>query len=103
MDLGELIAWLEKQPADAKVMDGFGSPHSDRGSYEDLAFRPVGRTTIGEMLAHARSAMGKTFTGYKGGDYVMNEYTTVKIGNWGSCGEEITQYSLKYWDITAHM
>lgn len=103
MDLGELIKWLEGQPSDAEVMDGFGSPHSDRGSYEDLAFEPVGTTTIGEMLTHARSAMGKTFSGYKGGDFTMNEYTTVKIGHWGSCGEEITTHTLKYWAITARM
>ena len=65
MHLKELIEWLEKQDPKATVKDGFGSPHSDRGYYEDLGFDPVEETTFGEMLAHAKSAMGATFTGWR--------------------------------------
>jgi hypothetical protein len=101
MHLFELIKWLEAQDSNIVVKDGFGEPHSDRGSYDDLAFDPVEETTIGEMLAHAQSAHGSTFEGYKGGDFKMGDWTTVKIGLWGHCGEEITTTHLKYWLLDA--
>lgn len=100
--LGELIEWLGQQDASQRVVDGFGSPHSDRGSYCDLAFEPEPVTTFGAMLEHAKSALGQTFSGYKGGDYKMTEYTDVKIGHWGECGESITRTHLRYWLIATH-
>lgn len=100
MTLGMLIAWLEKQDADLIVQDGFGSPHSDRGSYEELAFEPLASARIGDMLAHAKSALGATFQGYKGGDYTMHEHTSVHIGNYGECGDAITPIHFKYWLLT---
>jgi hypothetical protein len=98
MVLEDLITQLEIRDPDKRVMNGFGSPHSDRGYYEDLAFEPVTETTFGEMLEHAKSAMGKTFEGYKGGEYKMHEYTDCKIGEWGISGEEITRFNFLYWD-----
>ena len=102
MYLKELIEWLEKQDPKANVKDGFGSPHSDRGYYEDLGFDPVEETTFGAMLAHAKSAMGATFTGWKGGEFEMHEYTDCHIGEYGECGEEITSAHLKLWLLTAN-
>jgi hypothetical protein len=61
MLLKDLIQWLELQDASAVVRDGFGAPHSDRGDYSDVGFEPAARTTFGEMLRHARSALGRTF------------------------------------------
>lgn len=95
--LGELIKWLEAQPADKVVEDGFADPHSDRGYYCDVAFNPAVSTRIGDMLLHAKSALGATFLGYKGGDYTMNEYTEVLIGRYGDCGESITDTHFKHW------
>ena len=103
MTLGDLIKWLKEQNADDVVLDGFGSPHSDRGDYSELAFKPVEKTTFGEMLKHAESAVGKKFTGYKGGEYIMREYTSVYIGCYGDCGDEITPIHFKYWLLTTHL
>ena len=97
MTLGDLIDWLEKQDQELIVKDGFGSPHSDRGSYDELAFAPESEAKISDMLKHARSADGRTFTGWKGGEYRMSRLTPVYIGEYGSCGEEITQTHFKYW------
>jgi hypothetical protein len=97
MTLGNLIDWLEKQDQELIVRDGFGSPHSDRGSYDELAFTPETEAKISDMLAHARAADGETFTGYKGGNYKMNRSTSVYIGHFGECGEEITHIHFKYW------
>jgi hypothetical protein len=101
MTLGKLIKWLKQQDHDAIVKDGFGFPHSDRGSYDELAFDPLPEAKIGDMLRHAKSALGATFTGWKGGKYTMNEHTPVYIGKFGDCGEEITGIHFKYWLLTA--
>lgn len=101
VNLGDLIDWLEKQNPDLVVKDGFGEPHCDRGSYEELAFSPVEETTFGEMLTHARSADGSTYEGWKGGDFTMSRHTPVLIGNHGECGDEIGEIHFKYWLLTA--
>lgn len=100
MTLGRLIEWLEAQDPNLVVQDGFGRPHSDRGSYDELAFDPMPEAKIGDMLAHARSALGATFPGWKGGDYTMRDWSSVYIGEFGHCGEEITSIHLKYWLLT---
>ena len=100
MTLAKLIAWLEQQDPDLMVSDGFGSPHSDRGSYKELAFTPEPKALLGDMLEYARSAMGAEFTGWKGGTYLMDKDTSVYIGECGECGEEITSVHFKYWLLT---
>ena len=97
MTLGKLIEWLEQQDPELLVKDGFSTPHSDRGSYDELAFTPEPEAKIGDMLKHAKSALGETFTGWKGGEFEMGEYTSVYIGHYGECGEEITSIHFKYW------
>lgn len=99
--LGDLIAWLEMQDLTLTVKDGFSTPHSDRGDYSELAFRPEETALLGDMLTHAHSALGATFRGYKGGDFTMNKYTPVYIGKWGECGDPITPTHFKYWALTA--
>lgn len=100
MTLGRLIRWLEQQDPVMIVKDGFSTPHSDRGSYDELAFTPKSKAKIGDMLKHAKSALGATFTGWKGGKYTMEKDTSVYIGEEGECGEEITSITLKYWLLT---
>jgi len=99
--LGDLIEWLEKQDQTLVVKDGFGSPHSDRGDYYDLAFDPLPEAKISEMLKHARNADGEIFQGYKGGDFKMDRDTRVHIGEYGECGDPITIITFKYWALTA--
>lgn len=86
MTLGELIAELEKLPPTAVV--GLGNAHSYRGYYNDLAFEPKEGATAAELLAEARSCIGRTFTGYKGGEYVMEEYTDCWCSPWGMASQE---------------
>lgn len=97
-NLGELIEWLKKQPKSKIVNNGFSSPHTDRGSYEELAFHPEEESKISDMLKHAKSAINKYFPGWKGGSFKkMNKYTDVLIGEYGHCGENITETHFKYW------
>jgi hypothetical protein len=71
MTLNELIRYLEKEDPKKVVAIGFNNPHSYRGYYEDLAFEPAKNITVGEMLDCAKGALGKTYEGYKGGEYKM--------------------------------
>lgn len=96
MVLKELIEFLESRDSNLFVPVGFNHPHSYRGYYTDLAFEPRENTTVGEMLGCAKEALGKTYSGYKGGDFKMGEYTDVWLSEYGRCGEGIGEVLLKY-------
>lgn len=96
MNLQQLIEELEKEPKERIIKYGFTNPHSHRGNYYDLAFEPAENVTIESMIASAKSAIGKTFNGYKGGDFRMDLYTSVHFAEYGESGEEITYYGLAF-------
>jgi len=96
MRLEDLIEFLEKRDPNTKVKFVFGRPDSYRGYYEDLAFEPEKNTTVGKMLAYAKAALEQTYTGYKGGEYKMETYTTVWIAEYGHEGEGIGKTLLRY-------
>lgn len=103
--LQTLIEELEKLPQDGIVPFGFGAPDSYRGYYSELAFVPMECSIISEMLDHAKSALGKTFTGYKGGEYTMGEYAECYIAEYGcSAGDKIGMTLIKMWQyvLTNH-
>lgn len=75
LSLGEVIARLEREDPAKRVAVGFARPHSYRGYYDELAFEVERDTTVGDMLAAAKSALDATFQGWKGGDYEMSEHT----------------------------
>lgn len=92
MSLEELIDRLSEEDPDKIIVNGFGSPHSYRGFYDQLAFSPENYVTVGSMLKHAKSAVGKTFEGYKGGHYTMTLLTPVFIADYGEYnGEEVDE------------
>jgi hypothetical protein len=86
MTLEELITALEAADQTHIAPLGFGAPGSYRGDYSELAFEPASNVTVASMLAHAKSALGATFTGYKGGEFTMNEYTYCYINERGHSG-----------------
>lgn len=101
MVLKDLIANLETRDPNIVVKNGFGEGFSDRGDYSNACFMPIEETTYGEMLTHAKALLGTTQTGYKGGEFRMHEYVETHIGEYGSCGEQITSFSFLYWDLIA--
>jgi hypothetical protein len=89
MDLGEYINRLEKvKDKDRILKKGLGKPHSWRGSDDELAFDIVENISIQEMLDCAKDCIGKQFTGYKGGDYIFDENTTINIDSYGDWTDE---------------
>lgn len=88
LTLGGLIAALEiENPALPIVLDNGMEPgdfDSYRGYYSDLSIEPgANPITVGEMLTKAKAALGATFTGYKGGDFVMGEGTPLWASEYG--------------------
>ena len=86
MTLGKMIASLEAMPEGAEVAN-LRDAHSYRGYYCDLAFEcNEGTRPAVDLLAECKSAMGKVFWGYKGGDFVMGALTPVWLASYGCCG-----------------
>lgn len=106
LTLGELIEQLEncgvKDDGELKYLCfDFGTAiptilGSWRGSYDELAigYELCGydgngdyeATTVDLILKRLKEAIGKTYTGWKGGDFVMNEDTPIWVANSGSSG-----------------
>lgn len=60
-----------------------------RGSYSELAldFKAEGESMkITDFLAMLESTVGKEFTGYKGGEFIMSRQTPVWVANYGNSG-----------------
>ena len=88
--LNDLIDRLEELPQDMPIL--LGEAHSYRGYYIDLAFAPLYDTetrTVKEALKEALLAHGKTFEGYKGGEFTMEGDTPVWYSHYGTCGPAI--------------
>ena len=95
LTLGELIAKLSDSsvisPKSLIVLDTGDVPgkfQSWRGIYAELAmtYGPIGvdvPRTVAEVLHNAEEAVGKTFQGYKGGDFLMRESTPLWLANHG--------------------
>ena len=97
MMLQQLIDALAAADQDYVAPLGFGSPDSYRGYYECVAFSPEKNVTVASMLAHAKSALGSTFEGYKGGEFTMHEFTDCYIAYYGtSVGDKIGPVLVAY-------
>lgn len=93
MTLGKMINFLSSADPDL-LIPSLENPHSYRGYYEDLAFEPSdGFRKASDLLADCLSALGKTFEGWKGGDFLMKEDTPVWIAVEGCCGKKILKFN----------
>lgn len=88
MTLRDLIARLEALPQDMVFAKGFHSPHSWRGVYAELSFVPVANTRVSAMLHDAKSAVGDTYQGWKGGYFSMSLDTDVHLDEEGECSDD---------------
>ena len=90
MNLGQLIIQLKAQKQNVMVEYDFcdfcpSGLHSWRGIYAELALGYASKENISvaELLKLCEDAVGKTFEGYKGGEFVMSENTEVHVDNYG--------------------
>lgn len=95
MTLSEIITTLMRKDQESRIMFSFvyfypTTLHSYRGVY---AFLAVGYDNKGEpplvkdFIKLLESAIGKTYTGYKGGEFVMHERTPLFVANIGEAGQ----------------
>lgn len=102
MTLGEFIRALERQEPDEHVKFDFvhfGPTMLDsyRGYYEQLAlgYEECGRMhgstqyeypTVLQLHNHCKEALYKVFTGWKGGNYAIDDRTQLWVANPGESG-----------------
>ena len=102
MTLGGLIARLQ-QLDQSLEMEGLYGPHSFRGYYCDIAFeRGDHKLKVSEVLQTVRRCKGKTFVGYKGGNFKMVKDTPVWIAAYGGCGPRLMSIKDDGTLVTAH-
>ena len=101
--LGQLIDALKPLSGDDRVRFAVGyiSPcglGSYRGYYEDIAIRfGHGECSVATLLADCEEAVGKEFSGWKGGSYRMSRDTPVwvansdQVGGMGVVGINVTE------------
>jgi len=89
LTLGQLIEQLAEFPPQAPVTFDFNGIPPDvldsyRGYYSDLALDYDERhsKTVKVLLEQCQSALGATFEGYKGGDYMMGEDTPLWVSHY---------------------
>lgn len=102
LSLGKLIEELEKvEKKDTRVGFDFGSTYPNdidswRGSYAELAFDyadvhpnfhgPDIIKNVSQIIQMLKDCIGKTFEGYKGGDFIMTVDTPLWVAHWGISG-----------------
>ena len=98
LSIGELIQKLESFPdpkKDRKVyydwlwtgVDPY--PFSYRGYYDHLSIsvsKDENTCSLSVLIDELKKAVGKSFYGYKGGNYTMEEGTPVWASRWGNLG-----------------
>jgi hypothetical protein len=65
-----------------------------RGVYAELSFGfsfEGKEPTVKKIITELREAVGKTYEGYKGGDFVMGRSTPVWVANYGNSGDTRSQ------------
>lgn len=100
LTLGKMIKVLEGAGHGMSVVldtgEAPGQPLSYRGYYSDLSFEPTDTPiNVGTFLEVCRGALGATFEGYKGGDFVMDERTPLWVAPYGCCGRAIMGASVE--------
>lgn len=92
--LGEVILLLQAAPQSDKVRLDFTDAmlkglDSYRGYYEDLSlgYGSAGSAmTVAQLLKIFEESVGKTYQGYKGGDFTMSTKTLVWVAPYGDTG-----------------
>lgn len=86
--LGELLAWLEgfdhSLPVEFDTGGAPGEYMSYRGYYRFIAVDRIAQKTVGEFINETKEAIGKTYTGYKGGDFTMSKMTPIWVSTYGT-------------------
>ena len=87
MTLGSVIERLKALKPETQI--ALSEPHSHRGYYSDLSLEPGTAQDAKALLEDCKGALGKTFQGYKGGDFEMHCDVPVWVAFYGDCGVKL--------------
>lgn len=100
MNIKQLIQCLNEYDYDDVVENILHNPHSYRGYYEELALERSNQNgTVGELIQLLESCIGKTYTGYKGGEYIMKPESIVNVSDYGTTGGEVVDVFKVYDEV----
>jgi len=89
MNLGQLNAVFSSMKDTSFVFtEGFYTPHSYRGYYNELAFEPDANNQVKDIIEALERAYTDSFTGYKGGSYEYNMLTPCHLSWIGEASDE---------------
>ena len=95
LTLDKAIKMLSDMPPALPIQFDWNGEYPDsgmsyRGYYSDLSFdwKPT-KTTVREFLKECKAALDETYTGYKGGDYIMDGSTPLWAAEYGNTGRAI--------------
>lgn len=96
LTIGQLIEQLKlvrDKSAYVRFNFGYMRPkqiESWRGSYSELAIgysEDGGEESVKDFIERLKKCIGKTYCGYKGGDFYMTENTPIWVANHGESGD----------------
>lgn len=104
LTLGAAIKVAETATGVVRFHDegGPGEEMSYRGYYSDLSFEYSEPKPAAAFLAQCRKALGTTYEGYKGGDFVMKEDTPLWRATYGATGDAIISATIEGGDLVLH-
>lgn len=111
MRLGELIEQLEAvlDKTENVWIEPFNLVPTDFESYRgyyyelSLAYELDSRCTVQELLDNAKRCIGVEFTGYKGGEFIMDESTPIWISNYGRVtNQKLSRIDVTGWGVYLH-
>jgi hypothetical protein len=88
-DLVDLLDSLNSLDSNAYIYGVSREFDSYRGYYEHIAVAPndTHKMSLAAFINLLVAQVGRTYTGYKGGDYTMGKQTEVFVAHYGCCGK----------------
>lgn len=103
MTIADVLEWCDAQDPSEEIKGIGEHVHSYRGYYEHISIDPdEGNThTVASLAEMLRANLGETFTGYKGGAYVMTPDRLLFLAEYGTTGPQLVGFELHpsgdYW------
>jgi hypothetical protein len=88
--LGDILEYVGSMPPKTSFAVGLENPHSNRGDYSEVGFEAGPSMTAQELFEVLASTMGRSFRGWKGGDYIMVSDTKAHFSIAGETGTRLT-------------
>jgi hypothetical protein len=107
MNISEIITELSRFDGSTSVTmrynhveDNWGELDSYRGYYSEMSVDSGGEVSdVAYVIQALRDVIGKTFTGYKGGEYIMSGHTDLYWADYGELGPIASKVYKSYGEV----